>query len=71
MKKGKNNKEGHRFTVEEPGENLGLDADHSSGGPSINKTLDDDGDRITGNPNGEIDEKDTDDYSSNTPIDEK
>ena len=67
----KSDKSKKKFEVEEPGENLGLDADHSSDGPSINKTFDDDRDRITGNPSGENDEGDIDDSDSNTPIDEK
>jgi hypothetical protein len=67
----KPNQVSKRFVVEEPGENLGLDADHSSDGPSINKTFDDDRDRITGNPSGENDEGELDDSDSYTPIDEK
>ena len=71
MNKERTDKRTEKIQVEEPGENLGLDADHSSGGPSINRSYEDDSDRITGNPNGEHDEKDVDDSDSNTPIDEK
>lgn len=67
----KPNQVSKRFVVEESGENLGLDADHSSDGPSINKAFDDDRDRITGNPSGENDEGELDDSDSYTPIDEK
>lgn len=57
--------------VEKPLENLGLDADHSSEGDTLNNRLNDDNDRITGNPNGESDIEDEDDHAIDTPIDEK
>nr|WP_068892552.1 hypothetical protein [Pedobacter panaciterrae] len=36
-------------------DNLGLDADHSSDPPSLMTRLNDDNDRISGNPDGEND----------------
>ncbi len=57
--------------ISESTENLGLDADHSSDGPSMSSRLNDDNDRITGNQHGENDERAEDDYTINTPLDEK
>lgn len=37
-------------------QNLGLDGDHSSDPPSLLTRLNDDNDRISGNPDGESDE---------------
>lgn len=57
--------------VEESSENLGLDADHSSEGDTLNNRLNDDNDRITGNPNGESDINDEDNHAIDTPLDQK
>ena len=51
--------------------NLGLDADHSSDGATLHNKLNDDNDRITGNPNGENDEREEGDLAITSPIDEK
>ena len=51
--------------------NLGLDADQSSEGPSVTSRLNDDNDRITGNPNGENDKRDDSDSAITSPLDEK
>ena len=51
--------------------NLGLDADRSSEGASLKNRLNDDNDRITGNPNGENDERAGSDHAITSPLDEK
>jgi hypothetical protein len=53
------------------GANLGLDADHSSEENSIFSRLDDDNDRISGNPDGEKDESKTDKEGFYAPLDDK
>jgi len=52
-------------------DNLGLDADHSSDAPSLMTRLNDDNDRISGNPDGENDVDEN--YSSvvYSPLDDK
>lgn len=52
-------------------ENLGLDADGSSEGNSLKNRLNDDNDRITGNPAGENDTKEDDDHTVSTSLEEK
>lgn len=60
-----------KVEVEESSENLGLDADHSSEGDTLSNRLNDDHDRITGNPNGENDITEEDIDAINTPLDQK
>ena len=52
-------------------DNLGLDADHSTDTPSLMTRLNDDNDRISGNPDGENDVNEN--YSSvvYSPLDDK
>ncbi|TCD01682.1 hypothetical protein [Pedobacter psychroterrae] len=57
--------------AEESSENLGLDADHSSEGDTLNSRLNDDNNRITGNPGGENDIKDEDNHAICSPLDQK
>lgn len=52
-------------------ENLGLDADGSSGDLTIYSKLNSDNDRISGNPDGEDDQKNTKEPPGHSPLDEK
>ena len=54
---------------EEENENLGLDADHSSDTPY--HALDNDNDRISGNPDGETDDSDASGPLGYSPLNEK
>ena len=71
MKKIYKRNQERKSKLEESSENLGLDADHSSEGDTLNNKLNDDNDRITGNPNGESDNESEDDHSIDTPLDQK
>lgn len=66
---GKHHKLRLKIAVDES-DNLGLDADQSSYGDS-KLALNDDNDRISGNPDGENDAKDYDDHNRFSPLDEK
>lgn len=55
----------------EANENLGLDADGSSDDFSIHGTLNSDNDRISGNPDGEDDGKNTKESPGHSPLDDK
>lgn len=52
-------------------ENLGLDADGSSEEISIFSNLNNDNDRISGNPDGEDDQKNTTELPGSSLLDEK
>ncbi|HKG07703.1 MAG TPA: hypothetical protein VKB19_14635 [Pedobacter sp.] len=56
---------------EEEYPNLGLDADHSSDGETIADKLNDDNERVSGNPDGEDDDTDNNSATINSPLDEK
>lgn len=51
--------------------NLGLDADGSSTGDAVYCNLNNDNDRISGNPDGEDDSHDTIEPAGHSPIDDK
>jgi hypothetical protein len=51
--------------------NLGRDADHSSDGPNAAVRLNDDNDRISGNPDGESDDAADDDTGVYSPLEDK
>lgn len=51
-------KKSDRLKYDDEHVNLGLDADHSSDGPTAAARLNDDNDRISGNPDGESDDAD-------------
>ena len=51
--------------------NLGLDADHSSDGTTTAARLNDDNDRISGNPDGESDDTDNDASGVYAPLEDK
>lgn len=57
-------------TYEEP-DNLGLDADQSSERFSFYSHLNTDNDRISGNPDGENDDHDTDEPAGYSPLMDK
>lgn len=57
-------------TDEEP-DNLGLDADQSSEGSSFYHHLNTDNDRISGNPDGENDDHDTNEPFRSSPLSDK
>lgn len=59
------------FPNHEKNENLGLDADGSSEEISIFTNLNNDNDRISGNPDGEDDQKNTAELPGNSLLDEK
>jgi hypothetical protein len=52
-------------------ENLGLDADGSSDDSSIYSSLNSDNDRISGNPDGEDDQKNSKEPPGNSLLDDK
>lgn len=52
-------------------ENLGLDADGSSAGDAIYSNLNNDNDRISGNPDGEDDHHDTTEPAGHSPMEDK
>jgi hypothetical protein len=52
-------------------DNLGLDADHSSDDSGYNVNLNNDNDRISGNPDGEDDNNDTSEEPGHSPLMEK
>ncbi|HMI01351.1 MAG TPA: hypothetical protein VK541_02655 [Pedobacter sp.] len=51
--------------------NHGLDADHSSDGPTTTARMNDDNDRISGNPDGESDDADDDASGVYSPLEDK
>ncbi|SMC95829.1 hypothetical protein [Pedobacter africanus] len=52
-------------------ENLGLDADGSSADDTLYNNLNNDNDRISGNPDGEDDSHDTTEPAGHSPIADK
>lgn len=56
---------------DENNENLGLDADGSSEDVSIFSNLNNDNDRISGNPDGEDDQNNTNELPGHSLLDEK
>ncbi|ATP56629.1 hypothetical protein CPT03_09150 [Pedobacter ginsengisoli] len=52
-------------------DNLGLDADHSSDEPTLLTRLNDDNDRISGNPDGENDVNENYNSLVNSRLDDK
>jgi hypothetical protein len=55
----------------DPNENLGLDADGSSEDVSSHGNLNSDNDRISGNPDGEDDQKNTKEPPGHSLLDDK
>lgn len=55
----------------EENDNPGLDADGSSTGNPLYDNLNNDNDRISGNPDGEDDDHDTPEPPGSSPIEEK
>lgn len=72
MKKKQNN---HQYLKEVTGkdisDNLGLDADGSSDDNPIKSNLNNDNDRISGNPDGEDDRNDTNEAPGHSPLTDK
>jgi hypothetical protein len=66
-----NKKKSGRLKYDEENVNLGLDADHSSDGPTAAARLNDDNDRISGNPDGESDDIDDGASGTYTPLEDK
>lgn len=64
-------KKSGRLKYDEENVNLGLDADHSSDGPTAAARLNDDNDRISGNPDGESDDIDDGASGVYTPLEDK
>jgi hypothetical protein len=64
-------KKSSRLKFEDEHANLGLDADHSSDGPTTAAKLNDDNDRISGNPDGESDDTDDDASGVYSPLEDK
>lgn len=75
MSKARKKKQNERMTRNVPEdsihENLGLDADGSSDDTSAYSLLNSDNDRISGNPNGEDDRKNTKEPPGHSLLDEK
>lgn len=68
MKKMDDSLKKNKLKTDDKPEALGLDADNSSEGPSLQARLNDDNDRISGNPDGE---SDTDEEGIFSPLDDK
>ncbi len=71
MKRINKSNQGIKNEAKESSENLGLDADHSSEGDALNSRLNDDNNRITGNPGGENDIEGEDNHAIYSPLDQK
>lgn len=64
-------KKSDRLKCDDGHVDLGLDADHSSDGPTAAARLNDDNDRISGNPDGESDNADNDASGIYSPLEDK
>ena len=66
-----NKKKSERLKNGDEPVNLGLDADHSSDGATAAARLNDDNDRISGNPDGESDDAADDANGFYSPLEDK
>ena len=64
-------KKSDRLKYDDEYVNVGLDADHSSDGTTTAARLNDDNDRISGNPDGESDDTDNDAPGVYAPLEDK